>query len=150
MTKEQLFNLALKLGSDCPFFIENKPSYVTGRGENIEIIDFSIENSWIKLIHSGIHSSTAQAFKNIKLKELDNNNLIESLTDFKNFNKHFINDFEEGIFGQFPMLAEIKAQLEIEGAFYVSMSGSGTSIYGFFDKKPTQPDSKYFEFIGQL
>ena len=44
------------------------------------------------------------------------------------------NDFEENVFKKFPQLAEYKEQLYRDGALYASMSGSGSSLFGIFNK----------------
>ena len=43
------------------------------------------------------------------------------------------NDFESSVFGQFPIIEEIKTKLSDHGAFYSAMSGSGSSVFGLFD-----------------
>ena len=58
----QLLNYALELGSDCPFFIINKPCIATGRGEILEEIEVDLSAYKIVLINPGIHINTGWAF----------------------------------------------------------------------------------------
>jgi 4-diphosphocytidyl-2-C-methyl-D-erythritol kinase len=63
-----------------------------------------------------------------------------------------VNDFEASIFKNHPAIAEIKARMYSAGAYYASMSGSGSSVFGLFDEKPVLPSwaASYFIFESQL
>jgi 4-diphosphocytidyl-2-C-methyl-D-erythritol kinase len=150
LTNRELKDLALQCGSDCPFFVENSPALVTGRGENVEKIDFSLKNYWIKLVHPGIHSSTKDAFSGCRPRTKSTLNKSVIKDDIKSFSKLFINDFEQTIFRIYPEVAKIKTALENEGSLYTSMSGSGSSVYGIFESKPEKTMPGYFEYIGKL
>ncbi|MFZ1454383.1 MAG: 4-(cytidine 5'-diphospho)-2-C-methyl-D-erythritol kinase, partial [Ferruginibacter sp.] len=65
LSTDQLINYALQLGSDCPFFIINKPCYATGRGEVLEETTLDLSAYKIVLINPGIHINTGWAFSNI-------------------------------------------------------------------------------------
>ena len=62
LTADRLESLAAQLGSDCPFFIRNTPSLVTGRGEHLKPLQLRLEGWWMMVLHPGIHISTPQAF----------------------------------------------------------------------------------------
>jgi 4-diphosphocytidyl-2-C-methyl-D-erythritol kinase len=131
---EQLLDLALQLGSDCPFFILNKPCIASGRGEVMEPIPLDLSQYRFALVHPGIHISTAEAFSGIipaqntiPLKEI----IQLPIGEWKH---QLSNDFEQSVFLKYPELAAIKQSLYNAGAIYASMSGSGSSFYGIFPK----------------
>ncbi|MEX1003391.1 MAG: 4-(cytidine 5'-diphospho)-2-C-methyl-D-erythritol kinase [Crocinitomicaceae bacterium] len=134
LSLDELADMALQLGSDCPFFIYNQPARVRGRGEKIEPIDSKLSAHFIKLIHPNIHISTQEAFSQIT----PSNKTLPTppkLLDEKWLNE-VGNDFEEMTLSQYPELKKIKQELKEEGAFYTAMTGSGSTIYGLFDKAP--------------
>jgi 4-diphosphocytidyl-2-C-methyl-D-erythritol kinase len=125
---------ALKLGSDCPFFIENQAKLVSGRGEIFESTNLNLSGYHLALFFPDIHIGTAEAYGGVKpqhpkisIKEVIEKNPTE---DWKNLLK---NDFEEGIFLKYPKLRELKENLYRAGAVYASMTGSGSTIFGLFD-----------------
>ncbi len=143
LSKEQLVNYALQLGSDCPFFIVNKPCYAEGRGEILEPLNVDLSAYKLVLVHPGIHVSTALAFSGlqpvppfISIKNI----LTQPITTWKQLLK---NDFEQPVFAMFPEIQRVKESLYEAGALYASMSGSGSCVYGIFEDKaitlPTFP-----------
>ena len=134
ISKQALVNYALELGSDCPFFVDDSPSYATGRGEELKSIDVDLTAYKFVLVCPQIHISTAEAFGNLNsdrnqlsiTKELD-----EPVSKWKYF---LTNDFEAGAFLSHPRLKEIKAELYNQGAVYASMTGTGSAIFGLFSQ----------------
>lgn len=139
---DELMSLALQLGSDCPFFIKNIPCKAEGRGELLQPISLTLINYNIVVVFPDIHISTAWAFSNICIKEnhFDLNN-INSIA-VKDWKQYIINDFEEVIFEKYPAIADIKNTLYVNGAIYASMSGSGSAVYGIFEKQQNIEDFK--------
>lgn len=142
---------AAQLGSDCPFFIENTPKIARGRGEILETIDLSLKGSFIVLINPGIHVGTKEAYAGVtpaapKIK------LEEVLADRSRWKAELVNDFEASIFKNHPEIAAIKEKMYQAGAFYASMSGSGSSVFGLFDHQPEgiSWDKQYFVFSSEL
>lgn len=134
ISEERLIGYAFQLGSDCPFFIKNKPCFATGRGEKLEEMELNLSEYAIVLIHPGIHINTGWAFSKI----LPNNESI-SLKEIIRLPipewKHILkNDFEEIVFAEHLEIKELKEMLYRQGAVYASMSGSGSSVYGLFEK----------------
>lgn len=138
ISNSQLIELADTLGSDCPFFIDNQPKFVSGKGEVLEDIDFSLKGYYIKLINPNIHISTKEAFNNLIIENNNHSTSLKNLTPNLLFteNSGVKNDFEKGIFKLHPELLKIKNQLIKEGAIYVSMTGTGSTIYGIFNSEP--------------
>lgn len=134
LNEQQLMEYALQLGSDCPFFIINKPVYATGRGERMEPVKLDLSNYTIVLINPGIHISTGWAFSRILAAPRNDqlkNIIALPVSEWKNL---LYNDFEIPVFEQFPVIKEIKAQLYDKGAVYASMTGSGSTVFGLFEK----------------
>jgi 4-diphosphocytidyl-2-C-methyl-D-erythritol kinase len=136
LSENQLEQFALRLGSDCPFFISNKPVFVSGRGEIFEDIDFSLAGKAILLVNPGIHIPTAEAYAGIKnYSEPGNLKQYLQTIPIEDWSRTIKNDFEDGIFKKYPEIASIKNMLYNKGAQYASMTGSGSSVYGIFGER---------------
>lgn len=134
LSEKQLMNYALQLGSDCPFFILNKPCFATGRGEILEEITLDLSAFKIIIVHPGIHVSTALAFSIIK-PAIPKRSIEEIIQQsIETWKEELKNDFEEPVFAQHPEIKNIKTELYNAGAIYSSMSGSGSAVYGIFEK----------------
>lgn len=134
LTNHQLEKYALKLGADCPFFIENTPKYVTGIGEQMTAIDLDLSDYEIKFIFPELHISTAEAYAGVIPKK-DETNLLDLISKpIANWKEEVRNDFEVSAFKKHSDLSKMKANLYAEGAIYASMTGSGSAIYGVLRK----------------
>jgi 4-diphosphocytidyl-2-C-methyl-D-erythritol kinase len=137
---EKQCNYAAMLGSDCAFFIYDKPCIGLGRGEILKPIDFSLRGYWIVLINPEIHVSTAAAFAGLKHNTIEKEDVIsieEVLVQNVEKWKYLLeNDFEKSVFEIHPILKEIKDILYLKGASYAAMSGSGSTLFGLFKEKP--------------
>jgi 4-diphosphocytidyl-2-C-methyl-D-erythritol kinase len=129
-----LKDYALRLGSDCPFFIDNKPSFASGRGEVLSPISLDLSPYSLQVICPGLHISTATAFGQLVPKPASFDLRALSALPVSEWHKQVHNDFEPAIFAAHPLLEQIKAHLYSAGAVYASMSGTGSTIYGFFEK----------------
>jgi 4-diphosphocytidyl-2-C-methyl-D-erythritol kinase len=133
----QLLSYAAQLGSDCPFFLLNKPCLGKGRGERLEPLTLDLSSYSFLIVHPGIHISTARAFSlctpdagGPPLETL----ISHPITDWA---RELKNDFEGPIFREYPALEQIKARLYKRGAIYASLTGSGSSLFGIFEKGKT-------------
>lgn len=134
LSDEQLRGYALQLGSDCPFFIVNKPCFATGRGERLGQIILDLSAFKFVIVHPGIHIGTAWAFSNSK-PATPKRSIKEIIKQpIRSWKEELKNDFEEPVFTQHPEIKSIKETLYDAGAVYASMSGSGSAVYGIFKK----------------
>lgn len=134
LSLQQLIDYALQLGSDCPFFIINKPCYATGRGELLEGIDIQLAGYKIVIVNPGIHVNTGWAFSQITPAEPPKNIKAIITQPIATWKAELINDFENPVFEKYPAIKKIKEELYSKGAVYAAMSGSGSTVYGIFEK----------------
>jgi 4-diphosphocytidyl-2-C-methyl-D-erythritol kinase len=137
--EKDLENYALQLGSDCPFFLRLTPCYATGRGEILEPMALDLSAYSFLLIHPDIHIDTAWAFSKVTPGVPDHDLKKSVMQSVQNWKKTLFNTFEEPVFEFFPLLRDIKEMLYNAGAIYVSMTGSGSTLFGIF-KKSYIPD----------
>ena len=141
LSEKQLTEYALQLGSDCSFFILNKPCFATGRGELLEQIDIDLSDYKSLIVYPGIHISTAWAFNQLagsrQRREPGSYKSIKEIIEqpISIWKGELINDFEIPVFYLYPELKKIKDELYNAGAIYSSMSGSGSAVYGIFEKE---------------
>ena len=139
LSKKRLTELAEMLGSDCPFFLHPEATLLEGRGEILTPVQLKLKGSYLVLLFPDIHVSTAEAYQGVEptcpdqfLKEV----IHKPVSDWKHGIK---NDFELSLFAKYPRLKNLKQHLYSHGAVYASMSGSGSSLYGIYDKHPSLP-----------
>lgn len=138
LTDEKMEEYASRLGSDCPFFIKNQPILAEGTGNIFSEVGLSLKGKYLVLIYPQLHVSTAQAYSGVSphqpqtsVKEMVENTAISQWKD------NLVNDFEISVFTQFPQIQSVKGELYTYGAQYASMTGSGASVFGIFDQKPS-------------
>ncbi len=146
----ELHNYARRLGADCSFFIYNKPMIARGIGDVLEPVDLNLENYNIVVVKPVFSIGTAEAYSMVEPRERDIslvelvNRPVEEWRDF------VVNDFENALFPKYPQLVEIKQRLYDLGAIYVSLSGSGSAIYGIFnDVVNIEPLEADYQFVWQ-
>ena len=145
LSNDELKYFALKLGSDCPLFIYDKPQYAEGRGELLSFVNIDLTGKYMLLIYPGINISSSVAFSSVKPKVSRScKNTVES--DMKYWRCDLVNDFESYVIKNHPELRGIKDQLYSLGADYAAMSGSGSSFFGIFSSPIPYKDwpSQYF------
>lgn len=120
-----------------PFFLSGRTSLATGIGEKLTSVTLPTDY-FIVLVYPNIEISTAWAYKNFNFSLTRTKKIIKlSQILLKKINKfewqYFLqNDFEDIVFKEFPELRGIKKKLYQQGAFYASLSGSGSALFGMF------------------
>lgn len=128
-----LSRYAIRLGSDCPFFLQKENCYATGRGEHLQPFrGDNLDGYGIVVVCPEIHVSTAWAYAQITPHRPKWSLLEAALEPIAAWKSSIVNDFEEPVFKAYPVLADIKETLYQKGASYASLSGSGSALYGIF------------------
>lgn len=136
LSSEELASYAARLGSDCAFFIYNKPMFATGRGEQLSPSGIDLSPYEIRVaIPEGIHVSTREAYGGIV--PCDDRPGLQQILQMpvEEWKDHLVNDFEETVFAVHPEIALVKEDMYRQGAVYAAMSGSGSAVFGLFAKQ---------------
>ncbi len=135
-----LNDIAASLGSDIPFFLQDKPAIGVGRGEKIESLDYfpALRGSYIFLVHPGFGISTPWAYKELaNFPEALNGkpgrarNLV-TLLNTQSLNvaaKEIYNSLEAPALKKYPLLALFQDFFREHGAAVTLMSGSGSTTF---------------------
>jgi 4-diphosphocytidyl-2-C-methyl-D-erythritol kinase len=135
LSNDELIEYALQLGSDCPFFIINKPCYAVGRGEKLEPLAIDLSAYKFVVVNPGIHIDTGRAFLEIKPAQPEKN-IKDIITEpVERWKDDLKNDFEKIIFQKHREIVEIKDNMYKAGALFASMSGTGSTVFGIFPKE---------------
>jgi 4-diphosphocytidyl-2-C-methyl-D-erythritol kinase len=143
LSPQQLIRYGLQLGSDCPFFIINKPCFATGRGEILETVTIDLSSWQLVLANPGIHVDTGWAFSQLNVNDslMKPASLKQAIVQPPDtWRHHLINDFEIPVFSKYPHIKALKENLYNMGAVYAAMSGSGSTVFGLFDNKKSLAD----------
>ncbi|HOS84338.1 MAG TPA: 4-(cytidine 5'-diphospho)-2-C-methyl-D-erythritol kinase [Bacteroidales bacterium] len=147
---ETLEQLALQLGSDCPFFIQSTPVFAEGRGEVFSPCSIKLTNYFIVLANPNIHVSTAMAYAGVSPHKRPHTMLHDLSINPAKWKGVIENDFEASVFQQFPAIQELKETMYNLGAVYAAMSGSGSTVFGIFESEIEIPTNIPVIWKGRL
>ncbi len=136
LSENQKLQVAKKLGSDCAFFINNKPVFAYERGDIFKPIELDLSKYYIALIFPNVHSNTKDAYSLVKPKHPKHSVLEVIQQPIETWKTNLVNDFEISIFDKYPIVSTTKQDLYNCGALYACMSGSGSAVFGIFDSEP--------------
>jgi 4-diphosphocytidyl-2-C-methyl-D-erythritol kinase len=133
----ELRSLAAAIGSDVPFFLQGGTALGIGRGEEIYPLP-EIPTAHLVVVYPGVHVSTAAAYRSLS-PMLTSQQAIHKIQSFCGRLKdgtgclaEIFNDFETSILPAYPAVREAKDFLKERGATATLLSGSGSSVFGFF------------------
>jgi 4-diphosphocytidyl-2-C-methyl-D-erythritol kinase len=153
LSDSTLEELASRLGSDCPFFVKNTSQVAKGRGEILFPNALDLKGYFLKIINIGLHVGTKEAYAGAQFSTSSktvSEIISQPISTWKN---ELTNDFEKTVFAIYPELNQVKEDFYSEGAIYAAMSGSGSTMFGIFDKKPNKTyenKSEILELILEL
>lgn len=135
LRSQNLKDYAVKLGSDCAFFIRNKPSIARDKGDTLYPVSIKLSHLNLVVIYPGFPVESKEAYS--LCRPCEKHDSIETIIrePLKDWKNRLNNQFEEILFTRYPVLKEIKQNLYNHGAMYASMSGSGSAIFGLFRKE---------------
>lgn len=144
-SRDELAEIAARIGSDVPFFLGAEAAIGTGRGEVLEpLIDPETDEPYrppfvLVVAVPPIAISTAEAYKMVEPRSRARANLrnVVLSNDLDRWRDNLVNDFEAPIVERYPAIHESKSALVQAGAGYASLSGSGAAVYGFFTSDDT-------------
>lgn len=136
LEESTMAEIASTIGSDCPFFIYNRPMLATGTGTTLSPVEIDLQGSTLVIVKPDAHVSTAEAYggcnpqpTGIALPE------ILAGTPPKEWNQKGVkNDFEATVFKHHPEIGDVKTRIGEMGAEYTAMSGSGAAVFGIFER----------------
>ena len=137
LSSDELCNIAAKIGSDVPFFINGKNQFIKGRGDELNPLSkLKLTQYYILIIYPNIHIDTKWAYQALK-KGLEvpkrHNKFLDS--NYQVNWQLLKNDFESVVFSTYPEISEIKEKLISRKVLYAGLSGSGSTVYGIFNSK---------------
>lgn len=152
LTQERMERLVAKLGADCPFFVNPRPLYAEGIGDVFTPISLNLKRWYLMLVKPEVFVSTREAYAGVH-PHMPACSLLETASlPVEQWKGRMLNDFEESIFRNHPLLSEIKEELYRRGAVYAAMSGSGSTLFGLFRSCPdcVSAFAGHFTFVCQL
>lgn len=152
LSNEQMLHYVSQLGSDCAFFLENKPVLATGRGERLHSLTLSLGGYYIYLIKPPVYINTAKAYSWVIASGYGQSIIEVIKRPVNEWKDVLLNAFEKPVFERYHEARKIKECLYDAGAAYASMSGSGSALFGLFDHEPEIIGfpGNYFQWVGKL
>lgn len=150
LTSQQLIDRAARLGADCPFFIDSKPTFAEGIGERLQPIALDLTGWFLCVVRPAIPVPTREAFAHVVPQHPTRCCRDIVMQPVETWRDSLVNDFEQSVFIAHPELATVKQKLYDLGAVYAAMSGSGSSLFGLFRSPINYPAQQADTFTACL
>ena len=144
LSPEEMERRIAPFGADCAFFVRNRPAYATGIGDELSPIPLSLRGKFILLVKPDVFVSTKEAYARVTPRPADYPLREAIMQPIETWRGTVVNDFEASVFPNHPELAAIKQTLYDMGALYAAMSGSGSTLFGIFDRPVEEEARKLF------
>lgn len=131
---EQLIERAARLGADCPFFILGRPAYAEGIGERLQPVELDLGGWHLAIVKPPVPVSTKEAFALVRPRRPAVNCREVVSQPVGIWRSLLVNDFEQSVFAQHPVIGRVKQRLYDLGAAYAAMSGSGSALFALFSQ----------------
>jgi 4-diphosphocytidyl-2-C-methyl-D-erythritol kinase len=136
LSTKSILNLASEIGNDCTFSVLNEPCMAIGTGNQLKPIKLELKNFFLQIVKPSLTISTSFAYSLITPSKSAHSISKTISLPMNKWPSMLVNDFEVPIFRNYPEIESIKNKLYTSGAIYASLSGSGSAVYGIFEKKP--------------
>lgn len=149
LSREKLIKIALRFGSDIPFFLYGSPAIATGVGEALTKIK-RLPNIPMVIVSPNVSVPTKSIYEKCEPNgfQLSPMELPREFTTKKALVRYLNNDLEKITAKQYPVVVQIKELLLKYGAMGAQMTGSGPSVFGIFSDKD-QADKAYKKMMGK-
>ena len=147
---EVLKEIGLKIGADVPYCIEGGTALCEGIGEIITPLK-PFENKILVVLKPNFGVSTKEVYTNLDINKIRKHVNIEGLIqamendDLDYVSKNMKNVLENVTLKKHTILKNIKEDMRKSGALGAMMSGSGPTVFAFFDDMLTA--QRAFEFL---
>lgn len=135
---EKLMELGVKLGADVPYCINGGTALCEGIGEVLTPLK-PFKNRIIVLVKPPFGVSTKEVYKNFDLGRVKNHPETDKVITYMNEDnlyevaKNMKNLLENVTLKKHKVISSIKSEMESLGAIKSMMSGSGPTVFAFFD-----------------
>lgn len=135
----QLEGYARRLGADCAFFIRGTPVLATGKGDDFAPLPLDLRGTPAVVVWPGVGIATAEAYGRVRPRPPRHDLRAALAQPMAAWRETVVNDFEAALAPAYPVLAEVKTALYAAGAAYASLSGSGSAVFGLWERGAAVP-----------